>query len=466
MLDAAARMSHGATVWAPPRASERVVAALGALCLKAFLAAQFLSLTRLFLANHLGEGLASLASLAGLFSVAFLAPAVLAYGLGAGSLFGNLVPAARVWASLVLALAIALFVYGWLGCGYVVTSAAHDFAPYLVILAMAVLGSIPRVWEDADGWMVALFLMALVVNALGMTEITRVVSEATADDRAGVSIVAYRTQAALAFWPLLLLTSRMRRPAVALLVFAGAFFVLAQQILFQKRSPTVRVLLFMLIFLIVLPLFRSQAAPGEERKTRTLFAATGLAALAIALTVAPWLFQGQLAGLTQRLSGDAYRGGATGMLTWENERFHEAGMFFRTLEPEDWIRGRGFGGYFIPDDPGWGVWLDDVNEFGRRQLHVGGLMPFFKGGLALALTYYAGLMLALARGTRRLSHPLGAAAFFVLLVHTLFLLQEGSFIMSAAFDLVVVGLCMGHLLSRHRRLDGRTPDHARGMVPA
>jgi hypothetical protein len=71
-----------------------------------------------------------------------------------------------------------------------------------------------------------------------------------------------------------------------------------------------------------------------------------------------------VAGLAQRMSGAAYSGGATGMLTWENERFFEARMFFRTLEPQELVLGRGFGGFFIPDTPGWGVWLDDVMEFG------------------------------------------------------------------------------------------------------
>ena len=93
---------------------------------------------------------------------------------------------------------------------------------------------------------------------------------------------------------------------------------------------------------------------------------------------------------------------------------------------------------------------NDVQEFGRRQLHVGGLMPFFKGGLALSLAYYGGLLLALRRGARFIAEPFAAAAFFVVLLHALFLLQEGFFIMSVSFDLVMVGLCMGHLLSRQR----------------
>lgn len=447
-----------------PRASERAMAALGTLCFKLFLGAQLLSLTRLFFVNHLGEGIGSMASLAGLVSIVLLVPAVLAYGLREGSLFGRLVAPARLWVSLVLALAFALFLYGWQVRGYVVTAAAHDFAPYAVILACAVLGSLPAFWKDVDRVMLGAFLVALLVNAVGMTEITRVVSEATADDRAGVSIVAYRTQGALAFWPLLLLTARRRGTAALVLIFAGVFFVLAQQILFQKRSPTVRVLLLMFVFLAVIPWLVPRRDRTGEKRIRTLFAATGAGALILGGAVAPWLFQGQLAALGQRLSGTAYHGGAAGMLTWENERFGEAGMFFRTLEPEDWLHGRGFGGYFVPDTPGWGVWLDDVNEYGRRQLHVGALMPFFKGGLLLAVTYYAGLLLALMRGFRGRSQPLTAATFFVVLLHTAFLLQEGSFIMSASFDLIMIGLCLGHLLAR--RDDAVRPSVPRVVVLA
>jgi hypothetical protein len=446
---------HAAAAWTVPRVgarpSERALTAVGALCLKAFLLAQFVSLTRLFLIQRLGDGFATLATQAGLLSVALLLPAVLAYGLDAGRLLGRLVPGARAWVIGLVWLTAFLFLYGWLGQGYALSAAVHDLAPYLVIVSAVVLGSMPRVWQDTDGLILALFAAALVVNAVGMTEITHVVSESYAEDRAGVSTVAYRTQGALAFWPLLLLTARARRPRAMLLIFAGVFFVLAQQILFQKRAPILRVASFLLVFLLVLPWLwaRGSAAwtPARERKVRALFLGTAAAALVVALALAPWLFQGQLLGLVQRLSGQAYSGGPAAMLTWENERFFEAGMFLSTVEPHELVVGRGFGGYFIPEAPGWGVWLDDLQEFGRRQLHVGLLMPFFKGGLALSLVYYAGLCLALSRGPRALREPLGMAAFFIVLLHTLFLLQEGWFIMSVSFDLVMVGLCLGHLMS-------------------
>ena len=169
-----------------------------------------------------------------------------------------------------------------------------------------------------------------------------------------------------------------------------------------------------------------------------LFLLAGLLALVLGLGAAPWLLKGQLSGLLHRLSGAKYQGGAAGMLTWENERFFEAAMFLRTVQPEELVFGRGFGGYFVPTTGGWGTFSDDVGEVVRRQVHVGALMPFFKGGLALALAFYAGLTYALVRGRRFLGEPLAAAAFFVILVRTIFLVLEGWFIMSVSFDLVMV----------------------------
>jgi hypothetical protein len=438
--------------WTAPceRPAEAAVFSLARLCLVGFLAAQFLSLARLFFVQHLGGLAAAVASQAGLLSVGLLLPAVVGYGLRDGSLLGRLTEPARLWACAVTALAVSLFAYGWAHRGYEVTAALHDLAPYLTIAGCAVLGSMPRVLADLDRPLLVLFALGLAVNALGMTEMTRVVTEVQADDRAGIAIVGYRTQGALAFWPLLFLTARLRGRAAQVLVCAGVWFVLAQQLLFQKRSPTFRIALFLAVFFVALPLVLRNRDAGIERRVRRSFAATGAVAVAIALGLAPWLFQGQVRGLWDRISGQRYSGGAAGMLTWENERFYEARMFFATLEPQDWAVGRGFGGYFVPDDPEWGVWLEDVGEYGRRQLHVGGLMPFFKGGLVLALTYYSGLALALARGRRALGEPFAAAAFFVVLLHAVFLLQEGWFVMSMSFDLAMVGLCMGHLSSRDR----------------
>jgi hypothetical protein len=379
----------GTVVWRPtafaPRASERALATLGALCLNAFLAAQFFSLTRVFFIRHVGKGLATAASQAAIDSVALLFPALLVYGREAGSFFGTLTRPARFWASGLLVLAAFFFLYGWLGKSYLVSAVVQDVCPYLVIVAAVVLGSNRRVWKDVNAAMVGLFLAGIVLSAVGMTETTRVVPGEFGEDRAGPAIVAYRMQGALAFWPLLFLTARLRRPLTQLLVFAGVFFVFGQQILVQERGPSVRVLVYMVVFLVVLPrLLRRESSPKGKRHLAALVA-TGAVAVMVAFSAGPWLLESQA-------------------------------------------------GYF---------------------------MPTLKGGLALALVCYAGLAYALWRGPRALREPLGAAAFFVVLVQTLFLLQEGGFTMSVSYDLFAVGLCMGYLLSRER---DRGPDRGARVI--
>jgi hypothetical protein len=437
--------------WTPlqpaPRASEQAFAGFGSLCFKAFLACQFLSLTRAFFIEHMGDAVGTLAGMAGIYSVVLLLPAVAAYGMRQGSVLGTLGPGARFWSLAVLFHSSLLLVYGLLR-GHDPIVAGKEAEPYLVIVAAVILGSMPRIWKDTDRFVLVLYALALVINIVGMTEMTDVVSEVNAESREARSILAYRTQWALAFTPFLFFTSRLRKPSTALLIFAGVFFSLAQQILFQKRAPTVRVLLYIVVFVLVLPRLRPRRLAGGEARIQTLFATVCAIGIFISLSAAPWLFRGQLSGLTRRLSGDSYSGGATAMLTTENERFIEAGMFFRSLGPAEVVFGRGFGGWFVPDRLDHFGWIDEINSYGVRWLHVGGLIPFFKGGLLFAFLYYSIYFPALLRGWRLRADPFAAAAFFVLVFHVLFLFQESWFHMSTSLDLVLVGLCLGYVLSR------------------
>ncbi|HEY7514830.1 MAG TPA: hypothetical protein VIC87_10150, partial [Vicinamibacteria bacterium] len=152
-----------ATTWSGPvpRASDHAVAAFGRGCLKLFLAAQFLSLTRLFFVDILGDGVTPVASQAGVVSVALLVPAVLVYGLRSGSIFGNLIPAAQHWVVMVTGVGLLLFAYGWLGKGYNVNPCIHDLAAYVVVVACTILGSQRAVWEDTNRFLLALFAAAL-----------------------------------------------------------------------------------------------------------------------------------------------------------------------------------------------------------------------------------------------------------------------------------------------------------------
>ena len=157
----------------------------------------------------------------------------------------------------------------------------------------------PRVWQDTDRFVLVLFAIALVVNAAGMTEMTQVVTESFAEDRAGSGIVAYRTQGALAFWPLLFLTARLRRPRTMLLSSRACSSCWRSRSSSRSAPPRFRIVLFVLVFLFVLPrLRRSDRGPPP-------CASAACACCSSAPwpwpspwpCAAPWLFQGQLAGL-------------------------------------------------------------------------------------------------------------------------------------------------------------------------
>jgi hypothetical protein len=459
-----------ATAFAP-RPSQRALSALGCSCLYAFLAAQFFSLTRPFFARYLGTAAADAAQVASTHSVALLLAAVLAYGLRTRRPFGTLTPPARLWVSGVGALAFFLFLDGWLGEGHAVTAALDDLCPYLVIVSAAVLGSSRHAWQDVNPALVGLFLAGLSLSAIGMTGITQGLTGGLAGDAPGSFILAYGMQGALAFWPFLLLTARRRRPLTALLVFAGVLFVFCQQIVFQELGSSLRVVLHVLVFVVVLP--RLVVLPGRGRRDETAGRESGVpprrqlaesaATLALLATIAaaPWLLEAQAAGLRQRPSGTAVGDTAARR---QAHRLVEAGPFVRTLEVRDLLLGRGFGAALFPDTAEGSAPPRDGDLVAGRQFLVGGLMPLLNGGFALAFLYYAGLAYALWRGRRALREPLGAAAFFVVLIHALFLGHEPWFAMSVSFDLFAVGLCMGHLLSRER--DGDPEQGARLIVLA
>jgi hypothetical protein len=450
--------TRGTVVWKAsafcPRRSERILSALGSPCLIAFLVAQFFSLTRLFFVRQLGEGAAEAASIAGTHSVVLLLPAVLAYGVRARSPFGTLTRRARLWVAGLGALSVFLFLRGWIGKEHALGAAAEDLCPYLVIAAAVVLGSSRRAWRDVNPALVGLFLAGLVLSVVALTGTVADVEPDLEATNRNASSVAHGMQGALAFWPLLLLTARRRRPLTALLVCAGVLFVFAQQLLLQEHGSSVRVLLHWAVFLLVLP--RLGPPEGEHQPARPFaLSAAPVVALA-ALAAAPWLLEAPAARLGQRANGTA-AGEATRR---QSAALAEAGAAVRTLEAGDLVLGLGFGGRFVPGAAGPSV--PPGGRVGRRDLRVGALMPFLTGGLVLAFVYYAGLAYALWRGRRSLREPIGAAAFFVVLIHALFLVQDRWFTMSVSFDLFAVGLCMGHLLSRER--DGGAGHGARLIV--
>jgi hypothetical protein len=175
------------------------------------------------------------------------------------------------------------------------------------------------------------------------------------------------------------------------------------------------------------------------------------------------LFFAQLQSLTQRFvgAGSGQQQESTGLIAsffLENERFALAKRMFDDFSPWEWIVGRGMGGHFVIDITlndndrvrqmqYLSHFLRDVGDFGRRGIEVGWLMPFLKGGLALFGLIFLGFFKALLRLDRLRSDPISLVAWTWLLIEAVFLLQGGSFLISASYRLVLLGACLGRCLA-------------------
>ncbi len=348
------------------------------------------------------------------------------------------------WAQLVLAHVALLSVFGFVN-GNLPPDITRDAIPYAVIAMFAVLGHRASVWRFAENTALWATLAAVPVAIFGL-DLSDIAG------RGSVQSEAYRTQGVLGLWPLLLLALPGRPPGWRRLAMVGLpFFVLGEQVLFLKRAPTVRVALVIVLLLFVVP-----ALARVHRRGNTLLIAGAITAL---LAVGIW---GETFVTAATSLGDRFEGssGISATLVDENSRITEALAWADSTGDIEWVVGRGMGSYFTHVDI-LNFVLSEVDAqatFARRNLHIGILEPIFRGGVLFWLLYFGGFIVALgrtgiaiqlARAGEENSRTLGGAMF--LYVYVTFQLTEGAASTSWYFDLAVVGLALGRLLSSGTR---------------
>ena len=362
------RRDLSAVTWDPPlarpQASEQAVFALGKLCLLAFLAAQFLSLTRLFFSQHLGDGVTAVASVAGIASVALLLPAVLIYGLQAEGPLGNLVrrgaalgrpgrgarvrpvplrldgqglPGERRRARPVplprdrLRGRARIELPGPRGPGPAAARAPPGGAR----------GECPGHDPDdrrRDG--------GLRRGPRGHRESSPIARRARS--RSGLFSSSPRARGA-----------RARRSSSTRRCSSSS----PSRSCSRSGAPPFASCSSCSCSWSCSRASRDARSPRNGHRGWVTFATAGALALVVALCVAPWLFEGQLAGLLNRLSGQRYSGGAAGHAdVGERALLRGRHVPADRCEPQELVLGRGFGGYFVPDTPGWGVYMEDLQR--------------------------------------------------------------------------------------------------------
>jgi len=418
---------------------------VGSLFLALFMFAQFFSLTRNFFIYSYGAEVRGLATIASFGSIVLLPIILFCYHTVSveGAKKSTLKDSAQLWLMILFISVVVLTAYGFFQ-GYAVSDILADTSVYLIFIAFVILGSIHKLWQSIFTILLVITVMGFVVNLLGLQNINLLLENNTSD-RIARDLLAYKSRAAIDIWPILLLTIYIwKSRGVAMLIFTMAFFALILQILFQKRLPVAEVIAFYFIFFLSISRNRkqqitsSQGKMGKGLKLNLVLILIPLGIITI-LFLGP-SFEGQLTGLVNRYSiGD-------------ESRIGEAVAMVTSLQDWEVLTGRGMGGYFEYTDKSgyvWGSYIDNAKVIGKTTLHVGILMPMLKGGVYLMIVFYAGFILVFQKLSLYTFDYFSFAAIAYVTVKLFVFLQGGFLIMASVFDVILVGLCLGHLLAEN-----------------
>ena len=383
-----------------------------------------------------GRGISYLFTVPGYMALPVLGLSVILYARA-----NRTVSSARGWKEKLWLFFVALgllTITGFLN-GNGLRAIADDLWIYLYFLLFVMLGRYDEVWKDLEKPLIILFWILFILTLWGLSlprpfvnEYGEVVFLDIAQDRPTVNTAGYEFHRILGFWPLVYMLGCLQRQRLLwrVLAIASVFAFLALTVIFQKRAPFARTLMYALAPLIISLI--------SVRRTRVLFSLAVLSGLTAALAAI--------------VSTDAFKQLDTRYRTdaplLESARIIEARAMFEDLHLSEYITGRGLGGYYAPP-PDWEagvVKINDQGELGRRSLHIGLLVPILKGGMLFWLIYYSLYWPVLKLRHRRwYGVPPNMCAIAIIPVYCLSQFIEGGASLGNIFDALLIGLVVGRL---------------------
>jgi hypothetical protein len=257
------------------------------------------------------------------------------------------------------------------------------------------------------------------------------------EDRPFVSTAGYEFSRILGFWPLLWLLGFLAPTRTKWSMFAMGSLVayLILQLVFQKRAPFVRTLLYALVPL-ALPVLTAQRRGVGRAIAAVLFIVVMLSVLSTT-------------EFFERLM-DRYRSDDPLL---QSSRLLEAESLLSGLVWPEHLIGRGMGGYFVaPLD--WSAGLVEVREdglLGRTGVHIGILVPLLKGG-AVFLVLIVSCYLSAFTPRPRIWYEsrYNVAAIGIVPVYLASLTIEGGVGLGNILDVLLIGLAVGRLSRKER----------------
>ena len=304
---------------------------------------------------------------------------------------------------------------------------------HTVILLFLILGQYDQLWEDIEKPLVILFWIGFAIVIVGLfrptVEFVRGgadIGEIQAGGRGLVGTLGYDTKALLSFWPICFMLAYFR-PNIdkwKILGISTAMAYLILQILFLKRAPSVRVLTYFIMVVLI-----SRPLAGYTKNGTTILLLLGGVIIVIAFANTEVLLQ---------------RFKEAENIT----RFREAGAMLQDIKGLDVFIGRGMGGSYIPPE-GWKAGTLIINKYGEMgniSAHIGVLVLYLKGGLLLIFLHLL-LVVPLFRrkGRAWYNNRANLAAISILPIWLLFRLIEGYASLSVPYEAMVFAFTSARL---------------------
>ncbi|MFZ1676198.1 MAG: hypothetical protein WAT91_02935 [Saprospiraceae bacterium] len=328
-----------------------------------------------------------------------------------------------------------------------------DSVTFTAFSGFIFLGTSDEFWEDFQKYGFYFFIAAVLINlqATTMVNVNYWQSEENllkfrGSERITRSIVGYKTQFAQSFWPLYFLTINPKNKVRMFFLLFVVLFLIFQQIVFQKRGPTIRILFYIICFIYLAVKNRrykiSTAAYGRTIFIFFIFLLVFF--LGFKKYVPSDLITRQYSALISRFEGKTgnahikYTHGALGVFTSENERVREVGIMFSAMNNLEIVTGKFFGGKYMDRE---------ILKEERDSTHIGIFNFLLKGGII-----YLGLFLIMVLGLltkikKYKKERITMVCFLIFSVMTIFLVAEGWFYYgSLVYDLMLYGVVIGRLI--------------------
>ncbi len=340
--------------------------------------------------------------------------------------------------SILLMSAVGLYLNNPIGLFYM------DFEGVIILFGSILLGARRKNWEHIDKLVILLLAYAVIVNILSLPfikSIDRVVTESSVTNK--LQVLLYPV-----LFYIYLFKYRVRR--LDKLIIMGAFVIfIIEQILFQKRMPSMRIIFTLLVMtylqnITTRPSFWAYLGSIIKR-VMLFFIPVVVGVLIISSTV----------GLKMSDSLQMFNERVTGKYGFVRNIIYDGRVYITYVVIQDlvsdysFILGKGFGGYIIDSRLHYFVEAEGGLFNGTSSIEIGHTWPPWKGGLLFWISINA-LYLSLAFSFRKYKNAyFSMVCWAFVLTHFIFLFGDNVWTGPHQFYLILLGAAIGHLLGHN-----------------